>query len=163
MRIETELNFEPDVVVRTKATDSGIGFLRDDALPYRGPVGEPVTVAVALAEELIARTLLALLDRRRTDAAARTDDLRIIFAMHPASARAAFAGPIRAAFMAQLSQTPHPEAGLTKLTDKMRSMISNCASDGALDASLRSMGAVTDWSVFEDAFIDALDALKSGR
>ena len=163
IRIDAELVFEPDHVVRSKADECGTGFVRDATLPYRGPSGETVVVRTALMEELLARTLLALLDKRRSDAAARTDDLRVVFSTYQRSAREAFAGPVRAAFLAQMAQAPDPEAGLSRLAAKMHSMASNSASDGALDPSLRSIGATGDWSAFEDMLIDALDALRSGR
>jgi hypothetical protein len=163
LRIEGELVFEPDRVVRARADECGTGFIRDATLPYRGPSGETVVVRTALMEELLARTLLALLDKRRSDSAARTDDLRVVFSTYGRSARDVFAGPIRTAFLAQMAQAPNPEAGLSKLADKMHSMVSNSASDGSIDPSLRSIGATGDWSAFEDAFIDALNALRSGR
>lgn len=163
------LAFEPPGPARG-AEQATVGYIYDRRLPYLPRVAQtPVAVPVAYAEELILRLLGALAaPGKRTDIAARVDDLRLLLALEASDTRDALAGPVREALVTGLRQRGQDAAAIKGRLDAIGSAVASTvmrwSDPEALPAGLRPVGSYRpeDRRAFEAALDGATGALSRG-
>jgi hypothetical protein len=104
------IRFEPKPAFDLPAAIRGVrsrypGVIDDPRLGYHSLVGSTIAVPVLTAEEVLARTLIAIATNNRPDRPFRVDDFRLALALDLGATKDAISGPIRAFLAGSLRGT----------------------------------------------------------
>lgn len=172
LRLErTPLRMEPPLEAKS-ASIAERGYLFDERLPYLPRIAQSaIPVPVAYVEELLLRTIIAILSPKRDDTAARVDDLRLAVLIEYSDSRRAMAGPIRDALLTgmiakDVTSAKDLRLSLSALVTKFRQIVESYDVASALPAHLRPTDEIYDSTsrmFFERRLDELCSDLMRGR